>query len=196
MKRLGAFVLMVAAAVVLSGAANGTDLPDLEVGSLTLKDKDGKVRATLSVASGSPALALFDKDKTLRAWLGVVSDGSVTLDLFDKDGNARAAFAVLADGSPGLALNDKDGELRVALKVVDGSPGLGLYDQDGMTRAAFVVGANGSPALTLGDRSGRARATLGVTTTVDKRTGDKTKTTEGTLTLFDAKGDVLWQAPR
>ena len=41
-----------------------------------------------------------------------------------------------------------------------------------------------------------AQAALGVITTVDKRTGAETKTTAGTLTLFDAKGDVLWQAPR
>jgi len=48
MKRIGALVLVVAAAVVLSGAADGKDLPDLEVGSLTLKDKAGKVRAMLA----------------------------------------------------------------------------------------------------------------------------------------------------
>ena len=33
-------------------------------------------------------------------------------------------------------------------------------------------------------------------TTEPERTGAKTKTTVGTLTMFDAKGGVLWQAPR
>ncbi len=46
MKRIGTLVVVAAAAVLLSGAANGKALPDLEVGSLTLKDKDGKRRAS------------------------------------------------------------------------------------------------------------------------------------------------------
>ncbi len=154
MKRIGALVLMVAAAVVLSGAADGKDLPDLEVGSLTLKDKDGKTRALL----------------------GASADGAVGLLLTDKDGKTRAYLVVEANGSPVLALTDKDGKRRASLYVgVDGSPALVLYDKGRRTLFA---------------------ATLGVVTTVDKRTGAKTTTTAGALTLFDAKGDVLWQAPR
>ena len=128
MKRIGALVLVVAAAALLSGQVKGK-YPDLEVGSLTLKDKAAKTRARL----------------------GVSADGSPSLDLLDRDGKTRARLTVLPDGSPGLALFGKDGSVR---------------------------------------------ATLGATATVDKRTGAKTKTTEGTLTLFDAKGDVIWQAPR
>ncbi len=154
MKRIGALVLMVAAAVVLSGAANGKDLSDLEVGSLTLKDKDGKTRAAL----------------------GVSACGAVGLLLTDKAGKTRAHLVVEANGSPVLALTDKDGKTRAHLYVgVDGSPVLALSDKDGQTMA---------------------QAALGVITTVDKRTGAETKTTAGTLTLFDAKGKVLWQAPR
>ncbi len=152
MKRIGALVLMVAAAVVLSGAADGKDLPDLEVGSLTLKDKDGKTRALLGPSAG----------------------GAVGLLLTDKAGKTRAYLVVEANGSPVLALSDKAGK----------------------TRAHLVVGVDGSPALVLYDKDGQTRATLGVTNTVDKRTGAKTKTTEGTLTLSDAKGGVLWQEPR
>ena len=45
------------------------------------------------------------------------------------------------------------------------------------------------------DRDGNVRAELGVTTTVDRR-GAEIKTAESSLTLFDAKGDLIWQAPR
>ncbi len=118
MKRIGALVLLMAAVVLLSGQAKGkAPLPDLEVGSLTLKDKDGKSRVVL--------------------------------------------FAP-AHGSPGLSLYDKDGQVRVRLTVHwDGLPALYLYDKDGKTRMRLVV-EGGLPRLT----------------------------------LFDAKGDVLWQAPR
>ena len=41
MKRIGALGLVVAAVVLLSGAAKGKELEHLEVSSLTLKDEDG-----------------------------------------------------------------------------------------------------------------------------------------------------------
>ena len=77
----------------------------------------------------------------------------------------------------------------------DGSPGLFLHDKDAKTRVALTAGADGT-ALILYDKDWKTRATLGVTTGFDKRTGAETKTAESTLTLFDAKGDVLWQAPQ
>ncbi len=136
MKRIGALVLVVAAAALLSGAANGKDLQHLEVGSLTLKDKDGKKLAWLGVkADGSPLLALYDKDGTRRAVLKTSTRGSAGLAVLDKDGKPRAAFGVRVDGSASLVLAGKDG-----------------------TELAKIA--------------------------------------ENTLTLFDAKGNVIWQAPR
>ena len=172
MKRLGAFVLLTAAIVLLSGQANGKALPDLEVRSLTLKDKEGKTRATLSVLAHGASLNLFDKGGKMRVWLSTMADGSVALALLDKDGTTRMALGVAAKG-PALAFSDKEGKVRVGLSV----------DADGAV-------------LRLADKDGNPRATLGVPTTVNKRTGAETETTAGTLTLFDAKGDVLWQAPR
>ena len=175
MKRIGALVLVVAAAVLLSGAAQGKDLPHLEVGSLTLKDKAGKMRASLRARADGPVwLALFDKDEKTRARLFAAADGRPRLALLGKAGERQATLTVFADGSPGLLLHDKDGKPRATLTVV----------------------ADGSPSLALFDKDGNQRATLGVTGTVHKRTGAETKTSAGTLTLFDAKGDVLWQAPR
>ena len=87
MKRIGAFVLLVAAAVLLSGAAKEKDLQDLEVRSLTLKDKDGKTRATLGAGANGSGLVCLDKDGKMRARLGVYADGSPWLEMFDAKGD-------------------------------------------------------------------------------------------------------------
>ena len=138
MKRIGAFVLLMAAVVLLSGQAKGKDLPDLEVGSLTLKDKDGRRRAVLSArADGPVGLTLIDKEGTARA--GLTMGEFAVVFLSDKAGTMRVKLALAQDGSPVLILSDKDGRPRAGLDVLAGSP---------------------------------------------------------RLTLFDAKGDVLWQAPR
>ena len=182
MKRIGALVLMVAGAALLSGQANGKDLQHLEVGSLTLKDKDGKTRAALGVnADGWATLTLFDTDGRVRSMLSEES-----LALLDKD---RTVRSMLIEGS--LTLFEKDGDPRVRLTANDRPPGLTLYGKDGKTWASLHGGPNGSQ-LTLYDKNQKPRATLGVTTTVNKRTGAETKTSAGTLTLYDAKGSVLW----
>ncbi len=197
MKRVGALGLAVAAAVLLSGQAKGKAWQHLEVSSLTLMDKDGMAGASLSLfGTGTPHLLLHDKNGKKRVWLGVNKDGSASLDLYDKDGKGRVALVVLADGSPRLLLAGKDGKVRTALSVGDGSSGLNVFNKDEEARVWLGVNGDGSAALDLYDKNVNKRATLGVTTTVDKRTGAETKTTAGTLTLLDAKGDVIWQAPR
>ena len=52
-----------------------------------------------------------------------------------------------------------------------------------MGASLALAALNAEPSVA----DGNPRATLGVTTR---------ETTAGTLTLFDAKGDVIWQAPR
>ena len=213
MKRIGTLVLLAAGVVLLSGQAKGKALPDLEVRSLTLKDTDGKARARMdAIADGTVGLVLLDKDGKARAELTVDTDGAPGLALFDKTGTMRTWLSMEADGLPSLFFYDKDeevrallgpevglalltgGKVRVTLGVRADSPALMLIDKD-KTRASLRVLEDGSPSLDLFDKDEQTRATLGVTTTVHKRTGAKT-TTAGTLTLFDAKGDVLWQAPR
>ncbi len=112
MKRIGALVLVVAAAVLLSGAANGKDLQHLVVGALTLKDKGGETRAHfITHADGSPSLTLFDKAGKPRANLSMLA-GKPALILFDKAGKPRAALGADADdGSPSLTLYDAKGSV-------------------------------------------------------------------------------------
>jgi hypothetical protein len=96
MRRVGAVGVAVVAAVVLMGQEKAESLPDLEVRSLRLKDKDGKVRAMLSLGLlGSPSLSLHAKDGMPRASLRVSSDGWPILSLWHK----RVLHAALGSSS-------------------------------------------------------------------------------------------------
>jgi hypothetical protein len=114
-----------------------------------------------------------------------------------KDGFTRIRLSTF-DGWPFLGLYDKDSRLRAMLASTgtDGMSGLSLFDPDRKRRARLATAADGSPLLSLHDKTGRSRAALGVATTVEKKTGAETKTAENTLTMYDAKGKVIWQAPR
>jgi hypothetical protein len=95
-----------------------------------------------------------------------------------------------------LKVKDNAGKVRAVLASdTDGTVYLRLRDKDGKPRAGLTLFAD-SPSLDLWDKNCETRAVLGVTTTVDKVTGAETKTAESTLTLYDAQGTVVWQAPR
>jgi len=114
------------------------------------------------------SLTVEDKDGETRATLATDDQiGGVTLRLCGKDTWPSAFLAVLADGTAGLVLNDKNTKARVSL----------------------LLGGDGSPTLLLGDKNGQTRAALGATET-------ETRTAESMLTMYDAKGNVIWQAPR
>ena len=193
MKRIGMLGLAVAAAVLLSGQAKAKDLQHLKVRSLTLIDAKGRNRVVLT----DYGLRVSDLNGKTRAMLVARGDGSSGLHLYDKNGKNRATLGTLVDGSPRLLLYDKSGNARMSLGALnDGLSRLALYDKNGKTRAALRALGDGSPSLVLSDRDGNVRAELGGTTIVDKRTGAETKTAESSLTLFDAKGTVIWEAPR
>ncbi|MHC4137639.1 MAG: hypothetical protein ACYS0K_22055 [Planctomycetota bacterium] len=140
---------------------------ELHVQSLRVGGKDGW--ATLSAKH----LSFMDKARTLRVLL-TREHGGASLMFADGNGKLRAVLSTTEVGSTRLRLSDHNDEMRALLRVLpDGSPSLGLYD-----------------------KNGRDRAVLGVTTTVDKKTGAETKTAESTLTLYDAKGKVIWKAPK
>ena len=64
------------------------------------------------------------------------------------------------------------------------------------TRVFLGLNLERDAVLQISDNKGQPRAHLGVTTTINKVTGAETKTAEGTLTLYNAKGNVLHQVPR
>jgi len=51
------------------------------------------------------------------------------------------------------------------------------------------------PAVALFDKEKRLRTVLGVTTTVQPKTGEEARAEESTLTLFDATGKEIWHTP-
>ena len=135
--------------------------------------------------------------------------------LVDEDSKERRCWTLLPTGGPGLRLYDAAGRRRVRLSLgcTKEEPVLLLYDAAGALRTGLDAGLlwvgdaagapraflgvadSGEPYLTLWDAAGQERVTVGCTKTVDKDTGAETKYPESTVTLFNAKGDVLWQAP-
>jgi len=172
MRRIGAVGIAVVAAVFLLGQGGGkAKVPqDLVVRSLQVKDlkRGGHVRLDVD------GLVIHDKAGLVPL---VMLHGDGGLSVYDRNG--RQALAVGVGKVGGVGKN-------VA--------GLFLLGEKNV-RASLQVAADGSPALRLSDKDGRTRALLGVTEAVNKA-GKKTKTAENTLTLYDAKGNVIWQTPR
>ena len=185
-----------------SDGGKAKELPDLEVRSLIIKDKKGTARAQLTTRdNGEPFLmfwgkagevrtflgmrGLFFSDKAAnRVALGLRSDGA-GLTLFGKDGTQRAKLLTAPDDSTFLALGDKDGP-RAHFLLSAGVPQLTFLDQSQKVRASLGTAATGGPFLALYDKDQRPRAALGADEAVP----------ENTLRLFDAKGKVIWKAPK
>jgi hypothetical protein len=129
---------------------------------------DLEVRS-LTVKKGDAHVSLF------------INKGQPYVQLKDSDGRMRAQLYVSPSiCEPVLVLNDQDGRLRASLSLWNG-PRLDLY---GGKRARGKMLASLSafkdvPFLRFRDTSETTRALLA-----------------HTLQLFDAKGDVIWQAPR
>ena len=70
---------------------------------LSLSDERGSAVKLLVNPGGTPALRL-EKDRRLRAVLGMTSEGTLALGFYGQDGTGRALLDVGADGSPGLTL--------------------------------------------------------------------------------------------
>jgi hypothetical protein len=216
MRRIGAVAVAVAAAVFLIGQGKEKKLPDLEVRSLIIKDKKGTARAQLTTRdNGEPFLmfwgkagevrtflgmrGLFFSDKAAnRVALGLRSDGAgetAFLTLFGRDGTQRVKLLTAPNGPAFLALGDKGGP-RAHFLLAAGVPQLTFLDKNRKVRATFGTAATGRPFLALCDKDQRPRAALGADEHIDPKTGAKEITPENTLRLFDAKGKVIWKAPK
>lgn len=159
--------------------------------SLTLRDKDGKIRAKLSLFDdGSPSLALRDKDGKTRAELSTFGDGLPLLVLYDRHGKSRASLGVREDGTSGIEaegfiLRDTHGRGRVLLGVMKGKWGLYLFDLEEKLRASLLVGEEDRTwvsALSL-VADGETRGMFGI---VNGRPQ---------LAILDREGKVIFRAP-
>jgi hypothetical protein len=77
------------------GTSTGSDA------GLILRDPDGIRRTSLTVGRAGPALALFDVDQQLRAYLALISQPH--LGFYDANGELRADIAVI-DGIPSIVM--------------------------------------------------------------------------------------------
>jgi hypothetical protein len=78
----------------------------LSVGSLTVRDPNGPMRAYLGAEHGRIRLDLWDQ-QTRRATLGLGAQGAPHLAFYDREKRLRAEFNLGPDGEPNFALGDK-----------------------------------------------------------------------------------------
>jgi hypothetical protein len=199
MRRIGAVGVAVAAAVFLIGQGDDPTQRTLELRKLILRDGNGKRRAELAVTEkGRVALAFWDLNGKIRAHVGLGDEDKPFLSLKSADKKTAVLLAVGESGRPyifaggrktgahvqlsgdTITMYDKDRKCRVGLSADD--PLVLLFDKGGKARVALDSSAEG---LILMDEQGKRRAVFSTDSNG-----------KSTITMYDAKGDVIWQAPR
>jgi hypothetical protein len=97
------------------GGGGGFDKDDSDPYNLTIKDKDGKDRATLFVSD----------------------DGASSFFLSDRQEKARVSVSTLKDGTPLISLKDPQEKTRLSLQVNERGPLVRLLDEAGKPVAVF-----------------------------------------------------------
>ncbi len=116
----------------IAGAFPGNDAKPTEVESLVLKDRDGKIRATLELgADGEPSLSFIDSNGKKRLWLGLNASTQDGLTLFARDGS----------GLP--RLNAGIGDKTSTVSLFGGN--------EGLRKISLMVTSRGVESLTFGD---------------------------------------------
>ena len=152
LRRTGILVLSALAAgllisvgfiVVNRAVAKGGNGPKVvEAAGFRLMDKQGRLRACLTMRGHSPKLDLYDEQGNRRAGLFLDEDGRSGLQFVDEQHKGGVILGMLTTGTR-LDSSDEQGKIR---KVLVNVPGLAFYDENGKTRAAMGV-MKGGPAL-------------------------------------------------
>jgi len=211
LKQMGAFVLVLTAAVLLMGQASRNRT--VEANEFILKDASGKMRARLGMEADGPLFSLFAQDGHARAKLFVAGDTTM-LSLADGNEHPRALLGVLSEG-PLLNLADGTGKPQATLSALREEPALDIYDGNGKERVGMGIEGN-VPKVVVQDADRKAVAQLsetsegasfaikddkgyltliGTTDLITPRTGETHKTSAASVVLFDKDKKVLWQAP-
>ena len=166
MRRIGAVGVAVAAAVFLVGQGKDKEPPDLVVRSLTVKDKDGNSRIRLSAGIDGGARR-------------------TELTLADQMGMRRIELSA-GDHTTSMRFMTPDGKLLHNVEAVHSSRQLSewtLNGPQGRMRSRLSLGADSATfGLSDGSNSRVALEALWDGTT--------------RLRIFDAKGKVIWKAPK
>ena len=172
-ERIG-FVTLTLAAALIGGAVSGHIFAARTVDAanaprMITAQKFMLVDATArpAASSTSPAKAshksrIFDGTGTLRAGLGVASDGAPALGIYGHDGKPRVEVG-LTRSVARVVLFDADAKPQATLGVApDGQSGMGLMDKYGNPRASIIVAPMALPRCASADEH-RGRIGLDVT---------------------------------
>jgi len=215
LKQMGAVALLIAAAVLLMGQASPNRT--VEANEFVLRDGNGKVRGTFSMADLGPQLALLDANGIQRVNLLLtvrtpslflsdangqnrvalqVSETGPFLDFYRTDGELAAWFLGPDEGGL-IGLRAPNGDRRLLLRVSEDGPAVELYNNErvGANEARVALdGTAGQARLVLSDAEG-FNTVVGTTDLITPRTGETHKTSAASVVLFDKDKKVLWKAP-
>lgn len=155
-------------------------------------DATGKMKAVIGTTVDGVFMSFNDADGNPRAIISVAHGGE-SLTFADTKNNPTTVLSSTKSGGS-LGFNDAKGISRIIISSDHLGQGILLNDANGTPRIDLV---NGKGVVNIGvnDSSGNPRAILGNSQTINKFTGAQTTTLESTITLFDAKRNVLYQRP-
>jgi len=191
--------------------------PTVEAQKLVLKDKAGKVRATLGEdADGQWGLTLYAADGKPRATLQLDDNDDPQLDLrasggkahtmldaisglslYGSEGQRRVGLGVIGGTEPGLDLADKQGRLRLSLRA-DEAASVSLYDEQTIRRIFLGFGGGDARVYVLGGVPKRPReAVTDLSRASVQSSALMEARADGTLSLrlHDPQRHVPWKAP-
>lgn len=140
---------------------------------------DSSTTFSLNTLYGSSSLSLFDGIGNPKASLGWAG-----LNLYDSGGSSRLRAQVYYD-TPSLEIASPEGLLCANLSISDEGPFFAVFDDNENPRVAMTVVSDGA-CVSLFNSSGVEQATLGAGSTTSG--GTVTNYTEGSLRLFDSRG--------
>ena len=111
-RRFGLAVVLVAASLVLSGAAP-QGIRRIDVNEIYLRDAQGRERAALLVTKeGSVGIWMRDTAGKFRSVYSLGGTGSAIIDFRDRNGKVRMAMGITQDDSPRINIVDVNGRLQ------------------------------------------------------------------------------------
>lgn len=129
----------------------------LNLSSLTISDKAGRVRIRLGVNElGTPEVALLDEAGVTRSMIALGENGQPSISLYNEDGALRMNHAVDDDGNPRTDYRGNDESAEIALQAKDGI-------------ATIQTSCNDANAVLIESAAGRSRVLTVYLEDSDKR---------------------------
>jgi len=166
---------------------------------IVIYDKNSKPRLTLGMQENEngTGIIIYDENGIFRSKWSLVKE-DINFGIYSKtDDSAISLASQSMTGTRIIVQNHEHGTVWIRPGSESFGPGIALMEGHmfSQQRATLELAPNKNPQLNLADENGNTRAILGATGTVNKKTGAITNYPENTLTLYNEKGDVLFQRP-